>query len=265
MIRPYLILQLVLLVAAFPGRAAGLPDTGQTTCYNDSGADGVAASSAASIARDAGTHPRQDCRYGLDAAADAGALTKTGAGAKGFDYSKIANNGTTLPASTPLGTANTAWGCTRDNITGLTWEVKTTDNTDLGYSGHTYTWFSSDSSSNGANSGNESGGSCNQTLPGNLCNTQAFVTAVNAAALCTYTDWRVPTRRELLTLVFADRSIPSIDSVYFPNPSATPYWTASTYAPDRSNAWYIDFADGYTNSNDKTAPNALRVVRGNLF
>ena len=100
MTRPYLILLLALLVASSTSGAARLPDTGQTTCYNDSGADGVAASDAASISRDAGTHPRQDCRYGLDPAADAGAL-KTGAGAKGFDYTKIANNGTALPASGP--------------------------------------------------------------------------------------------------------------------------------------------------------------------
>jgi hypothetical protein len=66
-------LLLVLLFAAVPVHAVGLTDTGQDTCYNDTGADGVAASNAGSIARDGGTHPRQDCRYGRDPAAAAGA------------------------------------------------------------------------------------------------------------------------------------------------------------------------------------------------
>ncbi len=192
-------LLLALLFAAVPVHAAGLPDTGQDTCYDDFVADGVAASNAASIARDAGTHPRQDCRYGRDAAAAAGALTKTGAGAKGFDYNKIANNGTTLAAGAALGAAATDWACTKDNITGLTWEVKVNDIAHLRHRGHTYTWYNSNAATNGGDAGGTGGNSCNATLPGNLCNTEAFVTAVNAAALCSYTDWRMPTKRELLT------------------------------------------------------------------
>src|SRR6187549_1514494 len=91
-------------------QAVGLPDTGQSICYNDTDSpDIVPASSAVSISRDGGTHPRQDCRFGRDPAAAVGALAKTGAGAKGFDYSKIANNGTVLPASATLGTAPTDW------------------------------------------------------------------------------------------------------------------------------------------------------------
>ncbi|MEO8136047.1 MAG: hypothetical protein ABI831_18990 [Betaproteobacteria bacterium] len=80
-----------------PGRAAGLPDAGQDTCYNDNAADCALPTTLESIARDAGTHPRQDCRYGRDAAAIAGMITKTGTGPKG-GYTKIANNGSTLAA-----------------------------------------------------------------------------------------------------------------------------------------------------------------------
>ena len=100
---------LVLLLAVIPGYAAGLPDTGQDTCYSDTVADGVPASSVVSIARDAGTHPGQDCRYGRDAAATAVVLTKIGEGVKGFDYTKIANNGSMLAAGDALGTTATDW------------------------------------------------------------------------------------------------------------------------------------------------------------
>jgi hypothetical protein len=42
-------------------------------------------------------------------------------------YTKIANNGANLPDSALLGTGPTDWACTRDNRSGLLWEVKTAD------------------------------------------------------------------------------------------------------------------------------------------
>ena len=82
---------------------------------------------------------------------------------------------------------------------------------------------------------------CNATLPGNL-DTEAYVTAVNAAALCTYTDWRMPTQRELLTLAHdAGRVNPSIDPTYFPNTPASNFWAGSSYPALPSFAWHIDF------------------------
>jgi Protein of unknown function (DUF1566) len=255
---------LPLLFAAVPVHAVGLPDTGQDTCYNDTFADGVPAANVDSIARDAGTHPRQDCRYGRDAAVVAGALTKTGAGIKGFDYTKIANNGTTLDAGAALGTAPTDWACTKDNITGLTWEVKTAASTDLRYTGHTYTWFRNDGSTNGGNAGFIGTDTCNATLPDGLCNTKSFVTAVNAAALCTYTDWRLPTRRELITLVYAGGPSKSIDITYFPNTNAL-VWTGSTYAPVPANAWWVSFIDGKSDSDSKLSTFPVRLVRGEQF
>ena len=253
-----------LLFAAVSAHAAGLPDTGQDTCYNDTVADGVAASDPASIARDAGTHPRQDCRYGRDAAAAAGQLTKTGAGAKGFDYSKIANDGSTLAAGAALGSGATDWACTKDNITGLTWEVKVDDN-ELRDKDHTYTWYNSDGASNGGNAGSTGGNTCNATLPGSLCNTEAYVTAVNAAGLCNAADWRMPTQRELLTLVYADGSSPSIDPTYFPNTQGSYFWSGSSYVPDPTVAWGVYFDDGNTFANSKASAYYVRLVRGGQF
>ena len=239
------ILALAFLLAAVPVHSVGLPDTGQDLCSGDIAVDeGVAASNAASIAGDAGTHPRQDCRYGRDAAGGFGVLTKIGAGPKGFDYTKIANNGTTLAADAELGGGVDSWACTKDNITGLTWEVKVDNSTDLRHAGHFYRWFNTDTSTNGGDSGSTGTNTCNATLPGNLCNTQAFTTAVNVAALCTFTDWRLPTRRELLTLVHAGTSAPSIAQSYFPNTSTLSFWTGSSFAPNPARAWTVSFNDG---------------------
>ncbi len=264
MIRFPLILMFALaFVIVAPAHAAGLPDTGQDTCYDDTVADSVFASDPASIARDAGTHPRQDCRYGHDAAAAAGALTKTGAGAHGFDYTKIANDGAVLGAGAALGSAAGAWACTRDNITGLTWEVKTTSG--LRSNNNTYTWFISDGNNNGGNAGVTGVNTCNGTLPGNHCNTEAYVNAVNTAGLCNATDWRLPTQRELSTLVDADGSSPAIDSTYFPNTPALGFWSGSSYVPLPSDAWSVDFYGGDTGGSSKSYDSYVRLVRGGQF
>ena len=253
----------LLLATGASANAAGLPDTGQDTCYDDTVADGVAASNAASIARDGGTHPRQDCRYGRDAAAAAGVLTKTGAGAKGFDYTKIANNGATLAAGAVLGVAATDWACTQDNITGLTWEVKTpSGGGGLRDSAHTYTWYSSNVATNGGIAGTANGGACSG---GTGCDTEKFVADVNTAALCTYTDWRMPTQRELLTLVYADGSSPSIDPTYFPNTQASVFWSGSSFVPIPSYAWVVLFNDGSDYADVKSVNYYVRLVRGGQF
>jgi hypothetical protein len=251
-------LLLALLFAAVPAHATGLPDTGQDTCYDDSGPDSVAASNPASIARDAGTHPRQDCRYGRDAAAAAGTLTKTGAGAKGFDYTKIANDGSTLAPGVALGTNPTDWACTRDNLTGLTWEVKTTSG--LRNLTSTYTWYNS-------SAGTANGGACTD---GTGCDTEKFVADVNAlnsnTGLCNHNDWRMPTQRELLTLVYADGSSPSIDPTYFPNTQASYFWSGSSYVPVPSKAWGVDFNVGITGAGYQTVNGYyVRLVRGGQF
>src|SRR5258708_18054719 len=89
--------------------AANLYDTGQTQCYDG---NGTTISCTVAPAAD-------DGRYGRDAAAAAGVLTKIGAGVAGFDFTKIANNGSTLPASAVLRTCATACACPLVTITRL--------------------------------------------------------------------------------------------------------------------------------------------------
>jgi hypothetical protein len=217
-----------------PLNAGGLNDTGQVRCYDGSGA---AISCTVATAAD-------DGRYGRDAAASAGALTKAGAGANGFDFTKIANNGSSLPASAALGTRATDWACTRDNLTGLTWEVKTTAVNDLRFSGHSYYWYDTNSMENGGNAGSLGAvNTCEGTLPSNRCNTQAFVAAVNAVALCGYTDWRLPAPPELRTIInYGDAGAAiSVDPTYLPNTRLNrAHWSAATYAADPAYAWVVE-------------------------
>lgn len=260
--RSLIICFFILLGLLFPAFAhtASLNDTGQDTCYD--GSTMVACSDANS--GDAATYPRQDGRFGRDAAAAAGQLTKAGGGAKGFDYSKIANNGSVLSASATLGSGLTNWACTRDNVTGLIWEIKTATNTDLRYSGHSYTWYNSNPLTNGGSVGNTGSNTCNATLPGSLCNTEAYVTAVNAGSgLCSATDWRMPTRRELLSIMHNGAYDPPIDTAYFPG-TLINYWSADGYF-DPDKAWVVVFdGSGGTWVADKTYDNYIhvRLVRG---
>jgi hypothetical protein len=252
-LRAPLALMPVLLCSAL-AHAAGLNDTGISDCWNDTG---VVASS---VAADGGTHPRQDCRYGRDAAAAAGSLPKTGAGSKGFDFTKIANNGSVLPATATLGSGASDWACTRDNTTGLVWEVKTSSG--LRSQSHSYTWYSSDAATNGGAAGTVSGGSCQTT---GRCDTEKFVADVNATGLCGASNWRLPTRQELVSIVDYSRVSPdtTIDASNFPNtPSSSVFfWSASADAGSSGGAWYVDFSSGLASNWYKYYSFQVRLVR----
>ncbi|MEO8674875.1 MAG: DUF1566 domain-containing protein [Casimicrobiaceae bacterium] len=255
-----LALTLPLVLATAPPAVAqkALNDTGVDICYDDSNSTGT---------NEPVTHPRQDCRLGRDAANAVATLYKVGGGSKGFDFAKIANNGTGLPAGASLGTNPTDWACTLDNVTGLMWEVKTATPATLRYAGHSYSWYSTDPTSNGGDPGSADGHACGGTLPGNLCNTTAYTTAVNAGpGLCNHTDWRLPTAQELKTLVDYSQpyasGLPAVDGSYFPNTRQDdPYWTSVSYAANPANATYVYFNGGYTVAFDKYDWHYVLLVR----
>ncbi|MEA1053293.1 DUF1566 domain-containing protein [Lamprobacter modestohalophilus] len=199
----------------------------------------------------------QDAYVGRDAAAAAGQLTKVGSGHAGFDFTKIANNGSALPDTAVLGTGPTDWACTRDNVTGLIWEVKTDDG-GLRDKDNTYTWYNPDSSTNGGYAGIPNGGSCT----GSDCDTDGFVTAVNAQELCGATDWRLPDRFELGSIVIVDQTGPSIDVDLFPNTLPRQFRSALPYAGISDFAWTVDFYGGGVSAFRMNNDDAVRLVRG---
>jgi len=235
------------LAVGAPAEAAGLNDTGQTTCADAAGAT-VSCTALTAV-------QGQDARYGRDAAAGTSALTKVGGGANGFDFTKISNAGAVLPATAVLGSNPGDWGCTYDNTTGLMWEVKTTSG--LRSQGHTYTWFSSNSATNGGAAGTASGGSC---FVAGRCDTEKFVQDVNATNMCGHSDWRMPTYRELQGLVRLGVS-PTIDGAYFPNTVSLLFWSGSPVASSSSYAWGVYFNNGYSSYSNRGNGNFVRLVR----
>ena len=182
----------------------------------------------------------QDCDQGRDADS---ATNADADGHAGFSFTKLDENGDALDASA------TSWSCVQDNTTGLIWEVKTDDG-GLHDTNDTYSWYDTNSSTNGGSEGdiNTNDNICYGYTPGQestYCNTEAFVKRVNEAGLCGHNDWRMPDINELGGLADKGLATPSIDTNYFPNISSSGYWSASPRARDSGYAWRIYFYYGY--------------------
>jgi hypothetical protein len=236
---------LIFALVAFLAHAAPtglLNDTGQANCYDASNT--AVACSVGGVGSDAGTNPRQDGRYGRDPQAAAGKYTKTGGGAAGFDFSRMCWNGDiegsgtctgTLAANTGAaasGTASTDWACTKDNRTNLIWSLQTVSG---------ITWNDATSTDSGSP-----------------------IDTHNTATRCGFGDgWRVPTRRELFSIVHHGASNPAIDTAYFPSTASDYYWSSDVHGIF---AWNVHFHVGIFAANpnhdlNKTIPSLVRLVR----
>ena len=262
-----------------------LNDTGLTLCGNVSGNNSLNCSatgagiSVAGIDGDGYMVPAgQDAFYGRDATHN-----DNSDGQAGFSYTKLDSSGQALPASA------TRWDCVQDNVTGLTWEVKTDDD-GLRDKDWSYTWYNSSNSNDGGDHGIGDTGlrtttglefkepnslsynkfGSDECATNNRCDTEKYVADVNAAGLCgAGSAWRMPTRTELRSLTSTHRDKPAIDIDYFPNTvspivttAANWYFTASPVALNRKQAWVVGFDGGVQeHRSNKDSPQPVRLVR----
>lgn len=107
--------------------------------------------------------------------------------------------------------------CIKDNVTGLIWEQKTNDQ---GLRDQLWRYVNS-------NKINSSGRDpiCGNTL--GYCTTSAYIQALNHNKYCGYSDWRLPTRSELLNIVDYGRTAPTINPLFTNTAYDGAYWTSS--------------------------------------
>jgi len=70
-----------------------------------------------------------------------------------------------------------------------------------------------------------------------------------ALTLAGHSDWRLPNRMELVSLVDFTRTFPSINETAFPSTPSEGYWSSSAFAGgDTTGAWYVNFGYGYADN-----------------
>lgn len=102
--------------------------------------------------------------------------------------------------------------------------------------------------------------------------TQALTAVANmntaTTKLCGYSDWRLPNKIELNSMVNYGAANPAtwlnLPAQGFSNVRTNVYWSSSTTAYDTNNTWVVNFGNGYVNAYDKNDDNHVWPVRGGL-
>lgn len=180
-------------------------------------------------------------------------------------YTKVSNAGHMLPSSAQLGDAPGDWACTRDNRTGLTWEVKRTSG--LRDYRHNYAWRWNGTGHNGNTA------SCSNSLSPAPCNTQALASRYNGIALCGSSNWRVPLETysggpytnspngELAVFyknLFQTAGV--TPGIWFPNTRLSLTWTGRQPPVDFGKVWLVNLSNGQVVSNFWDLPYQAMLV-----
>jgi hypothetical protein len=196
----------IILMVTSVAWAAPVPDTGQTKCYDD----GLSVITCPS--------PGQDL-YGQDANYSINPMS----------YTKLDSGGNELPDSA------STWTMVRDNVTGLTWEMKMNKDRVPNYNDphdadNTYTWYDPTDPYPGT--------------PGNGTDTKDFIDALSNANFGGYSDWRLPTLKELASIVNVENRNNNINGTYFPNTQSSFYWSSTSHAKNLDAIWGLSFDSG---------------------
>ncbi len=90
----------------------------------------------------------------------------------------------------------------------------------------------------------------------------AALTYCEGLSLAGQTDWRLPNRMELISIVDYTQINPSINTMYFPSSKSSGYWSSTSNAFNAFAAWYVLFSYGNVEFYGKTNSYYVRCVRG---
>ncbi|MDD5092620.1 MAG: DUF1566 domain-containing protein, partial [Candidatus Wallbacteria bacterium] len=151
-----------------------------------------------------------------------------------FSFTKLGADAAPLPE-----TSSWAEGLRMvlDNNTGLVWEIKSPDEDDVNFCDSTCTWEEAQ---------------------------KKYVASLNAAKHGGFSDWRMPNRDELRSIVDYGKLNPAIDTWYFPGTQVAFYWCSDTYEMQPYFGWGIFFGLGSGIAYGKSSKRHVRAVRGGL-
>ncbi|MBN2302823.1 MAG: DUF1566 domain-containing protein, partial [Lentisphaerae bacterium] len=121
-----------------------------------------------------------------------------------------------------------------DDNTGLIWEVKSPDPNDVNFAGSKLPWT----------------------------RVEDYVVKMNDAAYGGFSDWRLPNREELRSIVDYGKYSPSIMDAFDNDCPPEFYWSKDSYGPNKNLIWGIYFAIGCGICYPQNNRHAIRVVRG---
>jgi len=145
----------------------------------------------------------------------------------------------------------------QDNVTGLIWESKTDDGS-VHDKDNGYTWYDSNRETNGGEAG----------TPGNGTDTEDFINTLNSANFGGFSDWRLPTIKELSSILDRDAtSEPGINTYFFPHAIRGYYCTSETYVRDSNLIWTIVISmwGAGQDVEPKSSEFLVRAVRGEAY
>jgi Protein of unknown function (DUF1566) len=176
-----------------------------------------------------------------------------------FNLTKIGPSGAELAADAD------GWSCIRDNLTGLTWEIKTS-NSGLHHQDDSFSWHNTTATNNisGVGFADNSGATCSGYVagdPSTYCNTQAYVARVNNNGWCGYQDWRMPSINELSSIISLNKASPDLYANMFPKGTSKAVWSATPVSNYTGFSWHIYINDGYAHGNDQSGNLPVLLVR----
>jgi len=229
----FITMVMMFITAVVFAASVPVPDTGQITCYDNTGIVITCPS------------PGQPF-YGQDGSFSINSPS----------YTKLDGSGNALPVTA------TAWVMVKDNVTGLIWEGKTNKDGKENFkdphdSDNKYFWYDSNPETNGGNAG----------TPREGTDSEDFLKTLNDAKYGGYSDWRLPTIKELSYIVNYSVASPgpTIYTSYFINTQPSKYWSATTSAHTTTYAWGMDFSSSDDFDDYKLNGNSsyyVRAVRG---